>query len=435
VRITRRHALGGMTALAAGDLLGRSSPATAVTPGRPHAGSELKVMVVRASQFAAEAKRLPAFEEATGIKVTFVDIPFVAMREKLTAEMIAGSTDFDLVTPIDVWIPPLVDSYLAPLKQGLGKHGIDLGRYPAPFLRSGLFNDDCYGLPIRCHIQLLFYRKDLLGELGLEPPKTWEELVTAGKALQEKKGIAGVAVPYGKNNGQNLMVWYNFLWGAGGDLFDAAGKPAFNSEAGLRATRDYVGLMLDHKITPTGAGSFFEQDAVNSFVQGNSAMLPVWWHVYNRFKASDSAIKLDQVGFSLLPSYPGRPATTYTNNWIYGINKNSAKQDAAMEFLAWVSGADIERSILLDPAENDVVAVHKGNLADPQVNERFGGMHRLAAQALENSNNAIPNTPEFIQVVDVLEVAMSTIATGGATVPDAMNGAAAQAARIMRRAR
>jgi multiple sugar transport system substrate-binding protein len=95
-------------------------------------------MVVRASQFAAEAKRLPAFEEATGIKVTFVDIPFVAMREKLTAEMIAGSTDFDLVTPIDVWIPPLVDTYLAPLKQGLGKHGIDPRPLPGavPALRA-----------------------------------------------------------------------------------------------------------------------------------------------------------------------------------------------------------------------------------------------------------------------------------------------------------
>lgn len=433
MRLTRRRALGGIAGLtAAGGLIGRPMPgAAAITPDKPFDGSELNVMVVRASQFAAEKVRLPVFEQATGIKVNFVDIPFVAMREKLTAEMIAGSTDFDVVTPIDVWIPPLVDSYLAPLNDDLEERGLSLDRYPAPFLRSGMFDEECYGLPIRCHIQLLFYRKDLFDQHGLTPPKTWDELVTTGKAVQEKTDLAGVAVPYGRNNGQNLMVWYNFLWGAGGDLFDAEGQPIFNNEAGVKATQDYVGLMLDHKITPTGAASFFEQDAVNSFVQNKTAMLPTWWHSYNRFSLADSAIKPEQAAFTLLPTYPGKQPTTYTNNWIYGVNRNSDNYDAAVEFVDWVTRAELEKEILLDPTLNDVVAVHKANLADEQVNARFQGMHKLAAEALANSNNAIPNTPEFLQVVDALEVAMSTIATGGASVPEALDAAAEQATRIV----
>ncbi len=55
--------------------------------------------------------------------------------------------------------------------------------------------------------------------------------------------MAGIALPYGKNNGQNLMVWYNFLWGRGADVFEANGQPAFASEAGLRATQDYVDML------------------------------------------------------------------------------------------------------------------------------------------------------------------------------------------------
>ncbi len=73
------------------------------------------------------------------------------------------------------------------------------------------------------------------------------------------------------------------------------------------------------------------------------------------------------------------------------------------------------------------------NLRDPDVNARFGGMHAIAAKALETTTKAIPNIPEFLPIVDVLSAAMSNIVTTGTTIPEALNGAAAQAARIMRR--
>lgn len=429
---TRRHFVGGAAALAATGLVAR--PALAVTPGRPYAGQEVKVLAVTSSQFSAHAKRAAAFEAETGIKVSYAYAPFTSMREKLTAEMVGGSSDFDLVTVMDVWIPPMVDTYLAPIAKPIQAQGVDLSDYPPPFLQAGQFKDELYGLPNRCHIQLLYYRKDLFAEVGLTPPKTWDEVVAAGLAIQAKRPeVAGIAIPYGRGNGNNLMVWYNFLWAAGGDLFDARMRPIFNSPAGLKATQDYVDLMLKHRITPTGAASFIEQDAVGSFVQGKSAMIPVWWHVYNRFSGKDSAIRLDQVGFVPLPTYGHAEPTTYVNDWIYGVNKASKVPKAAIEYLAWISRPEIERDILLDPKENDVVAVHWSNLRDPKVSERFGGIHAVAAAALAKTKT-IPNIPEFLPVVDVLEVAMSNIATGQAKVADAMNGAASQVARIMRRA-
>src|SRR5918997_964802 len=227
--INRREMLNGVAALAAGGLVGGTVPARAITPGKP-------------------------FAEQTGIKVTYVYVPFVALRERLTAEMVGGSDDFDIVTAMDVWIPPLVDKYLAPIDKDVAARKIDLKRYPEPFLASGKFPTGLYGLPVRCHIQLLWYRKDLFEKAGLQPPKTWDEMVAVGKKIQEQNpGIAGVTIPYGKADGQNLMVWYNFLWGAGGDLFDQNMKPIFNSPAGVKATQDVTDIILKHKITPAGA--------------------------------------------------------------------------------------------------------------------------------------------------------------------------------------
>ena len=430
MRISRREALAGAAALvtAAPQLAG-----AAVTPGKPFAGKTVKVMVVRSSQYAAQAKRLPAFEAATGIKVEFVDVPFGSMREKLAAEMVAGSPDFDLATVMDVWIPPLIDNYFGPIGADLKQRGVDLGRYPKAFLATSLYKNDVYGLPSRCHIQLLFYRKDIFGELGISVPKTWEDVVTAGLKVQEKTKLSGISIPYGRLAGQNLMVWYNFLWGAGSDVFDENMKPMFNNAAGLKATQDYVDILLKYKLCPTGATSFNEGDATTSMVQGNSAMNPCWWHIYNRFAMKDSAVGLDKLGFAPLPTYAGSAPTTYTNTWIYGVNKNSKVRGAALEFLTWISEPEIERSILVDPTENDVVATQWSNLRDKEVNARFRGMHNFAADALESTKKSIPNIPEFLPAVDVMEVAMNNIATGQASVADAMNGAAAQVARIMKR--
>ena len=42
---------------------------------------------------------------------------------------------------------------------------------------------------------------------------------------------------YGKTGAQNLMIWFNYLWGMGGDLLDAKGQPAFNSPQAVAAQR------------------------------------------------------------------------------------------------------------------------------------------------------------------------------------------------------
>jgi multiple sugar transport system substrate-binding protein len=435
--VTRRRLIGTAAALAAVGVFGGGlRPASAgITPGRPYEGQEINVLAVQATQFAAHEKRVAEFTEATGIKVNFVYVPFVSLRERLTAEMVGQSDDFDIITAMDVWIPQLVDSYLAPLDDFIAERGIDLKRYPAPFLAAAQYDSGAYGLPVRAHVQLLWYRKDLFDAAGIKPPATWEEVSEAGRIIKEANpGIDGITIPYNQKDGQNLMVWYNFLWGAGGDLFDAEMTPIFNSPEGVKATEDFTRYILKDQITPAGAASFNEADSTTHFFQGKAAMVPVWWHVYNRLSKPDVGVTRDQVGFTVLPHYEGKSPTTYVNSWIYGVNARARNPEAAKEFLDWITRPEIERSILLDPAESDVVAVHWSNLRDPEVNARFDGMHAIAATALESTTNSIPNIPEFLPVVDVLAAAVSDVVTsGGEDIQGKLDEAQSQAARIMRR--
>lgn len=437
MKISRRTFGMGTAALGLGAVLPGAAFAQAAAlanlkPGKPHAGTELKVLCVVATQFRAHEARAAAFTEATGISVKYTYVPFANMREALTAEMVGGTGGYDLVVVMDQWVPSLAN-LMDPMDARIAAKKIDLKRYPNAFVKLGQIEGKQVGLPTRTHVQLLFYRKDLFAKNNLQPPKTWDEVVSVSKVLQEKENIAGIAMPYGKSNGQNLMVWYNLLWGRGADVFDDKGMPAFASEAGLKATQDYIDMLRTHKVTPAAAVSFNEQDAVNSMRSGNAAMVPVWWWVRGGLiDPKVSKLTEEQIGFAPLPSYAGGKSSTYINCWIYGITKGSKNKDAAMEFVTFVSEPSVERDILLDPKESDVVATQYANLRDADVNKRFGGMHAFAAEALQNTK-VVPYSAEWPQMMEALETAMSEAASGTKSVADAFKAADASIRRIVRR--
>ena len=405
-------------------------------PGKPFAGQTVNVLSVVAPQFSAHEARLAEFEAQTGIVVKYQYVPFGNTREKLTAELVAKTDQYDVLSAMDIWGPSLYNLF-EPLNARIAEKKIDMqARYPSAHLRAardGLGSGPNYlGFPIRGHVQLLFYRKDIFAQLGIKPPETWDQMIEAGRTIQAKTNLGGVAMYYGKTGGQNLMIWMNYLWGMGGDLVDAQGNPAFNSPQGVAATQAYLDVMLKHKVAPAASASFNETDAVNSVAQGKTAMVPVWWWRYAGLTdPKTSTLKPEQVGFVPLPSMPGKDNTTYTNTWFYGINRNSKRKDAAMEFLTWLSQPAIERDLLLDRSKNEVVAMQMSNLMDAAVNQRFDGMHRAAAQSLKGAHG-VPLFPQWPQFSDLLEATINELASGQGDVKTALDSAAQRARRVMR---
>ena len=110
------------------------------------------------------------------------------------------------------------------------------------------------------------------------------DVVSAGKMIKEKEGIGGLACYYGADgNRQNLFIWLNYLWAAGGDVFDSQMKPAWTTPAAIQATKDYIEMHTSNDICGEGAVSNVEQDARIQFSQGKAAMIPVWWWAYSGF--------------------------------------------------------------------------------------------------------------------------------------------------------
>lgn len=440
----RRHTVQYVAAAAALAISGLSFAQDklpyALKPGKPYAGTTLNMMVVVTPQFKGLELRADEFTRLTGITVKWTEVPFKALQEKVASVGVAADGSVDAVNYLDSWGPPNAN-WLLPLDDLLKRDGISMDRYPGAFVKAVTFNGKVIGLPMRSHTQLFFYRKDIFNELGLKEPKTWEDVMAAGQAIKKAKpGIGPLACYYGADgNRQNLFIWLNFLWGAGAQIFDAKGMPAWDSPAGIKATKDYIELNTQQKICADGAVTALEQDARVAFMQGKSAMIPIWWWAYSPMvNPSVSVLKPEQVGFSAMPGYKGGQAVTLSNTMPFGISKYSKNQDAAWEFMKWVSNPDLEKKNAIERKVSGVEIVnnvinHQANLNDPEIDAANNGVPKAGAVSLMKSD-VMPMIAEWPEVGDLLSNAINKAAAGG-DVEQLMKTAAKDATRVLRRTR
>ncbi len=405
--------------------------------GKPYAGTKLVYLLPHAGQYNSHAKRTKEFTEMTGIEVEYQFVPFPNLKEKITADGVLGSGEVDLYNYLDSW-GPSIKNFLVPLDDMIKEAGIDMNRYPPAFVKGHRYEGTFYGIPVRGHPQLMFYRKDIFEQLGLEVPTTWAELEDVANTITEKTDLYGVAMYYGKGySGQNLYVWYAYLWSNGGDIFDENWKPIFNNEAGIEATQRYIDLMLKHKATAPGSAFFSEYEASQSVSQNESAIVILWWwHVGNmRNPEKSQEIVVNNMGFAPVPAWEGKRKATFALSMAAAISAHSKNQEAAWEFIKWLSNPDLEKQVVIDksdPKTMAIVAVQTKNLKDPEVNATSDGMHAAAAESLANSN-IMPMFSEWPEVMTALEVAISEIA-GGKPVKEQLDKAAKEVEQIMKRA-
>jgi ABC-type glycerol-3-phosphate transport system substrate-binding protein len=132
---------------------------------------------------------------------------------------------------------------------------------------------DVYGIAFMANAQHLFYRKDALQKVGVQPPKTYDELLVA---LPKLKG-AGFETPFSAayKSGWDLATEFtNIYLGAGGAFFKpGSAEPAFNNAQGLKALD--IMTKLKGFMSPN-ALALASADVTTAFQQGQAAIGVLW---------------------------------------------------------------------------------------------------------------------------------------------------------------
>lgn len=117
-----------------------------------------------------------------------------------------------------------------------------------------------YALPETQQFNVMFYRTDILEELGLTPPNTWEELIEMLPTIQDNNMTVAIPTAGGSStsapgatvvttNTPDLTMYFSLLFQYGGDLYNEKGtKTVVDNEAGVDAFADYTKWFTDYGI-------------------------------------------------------------------------------------------------------------------------------------------------------------------------------------------
>lgn len=135
--------------------------------------------------------------------------------------------------------------------------------FPGPW-SSTIYDGKQYGVPLGSNNLALFYNEQMLADAGLTPPKTWDELRTAAKALT-KNGVTGIGISAPANE-EGTFQFLPWLLSAG------ATYDKVNSPEGIHAYQFLSDLVKDGSMSKEVI-NWTQADVLKQFSAGKIAMM------------------------------------------------------------------------------------------------------------------------------------------------------------------
>jgi N,N'-diacetylchitobiose transport system substrate-binding protein len=212
-----------------------------------------------------------AFEEETGATLDIQFVPWAEAHDKFV-NSIAGGTTPDVAEVGTTWTPEFADAgALVDLSGAVEEAGIGEDLVPG-LVEAGTVDEGLYGMPWYAGVRSVVYRTDVFEKAGVEPPTSWDELVTVGEKLEQSNpDMITFPVP-----GDSEYGVYPFIWGAGGDIAVQEGDSwtsTINSAESVEGISYYTDLALEHGLSSPAATTWDEADLSDAFTRGDVAMM------------------------------------------------------------------------------------------------------------------------------------------------------------------
>ncbi|OJZ67532.1 ABC transporter substrate-binding protein [Mycolicibacterium diernhoferi] len=356
------------------------------------------------------------------IDVKIETMTFDQMRDRLVSSFQASTAAYDLIVVDNPWMDDFAEAgFLEPLNDRIAS---TTGYEPEDFFASLTditeVGGTTYGVPFYNYALGYIYNTADLTAAGLAAPSDLDALVSTSQRLKTADR-AGIAMQ--PQRGYKIFEeWANWLFAAGGSIYDEDGKPTLDTPEAARALEAYIETYKT--AAPANSLSWGFDEAFRSVSSGKSAsMIGYNWNL-PALNDPEGASGERAGQFALAPIPGGKSAL---GSWSWAIPANSGAADAAWAFASWVTSPEVDALRVADGG----AVIRQSSLTDPKVlADGYGAdYYKTVGEILAD---AAPLTEgqggeEMIQAVGT---ELNDAAAGNKSVADALRDAQAAVERI-----
>lgn len=435
--LSRRALVGGMAAIAASSLPGRSHAAAADGGGLGTAEAPVSIRMIANDAFAKlwQTVLVPEFNKHyPHIKVTIDGVPYAQQLTKTLLDLTGANPSYDAICTDDPWTPQLADAgTLLDVRKDAAAWtdpAFDWNDFYKAPLAASEWKGVQYGVPIRSNMLLMFYNRRHYRKAGLADPTpqlTWAQFMAqAPKLVQDLNGDGKINAwaidTYFARDQLTPTIWQAILNASGGKLLDGENKAAFNTKVGVDTLQTFVDLL---KYAPPGAKSHIFNEELQAFRQNQLANMFMWGSVFRgvAIDPKTTTLKEEDVGIQVMP-VGSKSAGTHRGIWCGVVSKRTKYPAAAWRFVQWISSKEGERfassNIGSFPARRSTIT---GTPSSPWLKPVFAALGQ-AYEVAEAGQMWRPRLAKSDAVQQVLadEVALAT--SGDHTPQEALKRAA-----------
>lgn len=409
---------------------GPTGEASAAATGQPYAGTTISVLAPDNKPFQWYGTQIDAFTEATGIKVTYQNLPEATYPDQLTVKLTAKDASFDAffynarashgfealggIAPLDDYIG---DAALTP-------ESYDYAGIPAAAQDICAVEGKHYCLNIHGGSIILFYNKDMLAAAGINsPPQTMDELMDAALKLKTPTQ-AGFCMR--ATDGPNVYpftdIWNKFTPytdNVRGTWFDADWRPQVNAPTTVEAVTFYQQILT--QAGPNGIANYSFPECLADMQQGKLALWLDDASLQGSVEDATASTVAGKVGYSAIPCPPVNPDNCVSGAPYSGyINANAKNKEAAWLFLTYMTSPEMQEASAAEGVNPQPIrtAVYDSDALSGTAPADYLEAVQYALDHLNGAYKVL--VPEEGEISAALGLALSRVVSGQAQPADAL---------------
>ena len=394
------------------------------------AWADITVLVPSGSEGDGLRAAAADYSKLKGTKVEIVQAPYNNVFEQAANAGQSKSGAFDIVLMDDPWIPFFAENGhledLTPYFKKAGKDGPDndfLSKSLA-LCRNPYDSGPYICLPYVGNAQMFFYDAAKFKEVGIEEPKTWDDVLKAAKALTDKGG--GRYFGYVFRGGQGNPVVADFMplfWSYGANLFDKdRTKVTIDTPEGAAAMKMFMAL---RDVSPKGVESYNANEVGQALAAGTAASSINWPNWVATFEDPTQSRMVGKISYTGIPAGT-KPGSSEIGHWTMGIMTAAKNKQEAFDFMMWATSPE---QIKIS-AERGNPPVRTSTFTDPELTKQDKFRHYPVLMKAIQASTPRPRHPKWPEIENAFGIELSKAVAGTESPEDALKNSQAAVEKI-----